>query len=258
MFEGFFFRAEVIPIFGYNGIGNHMDGLLMEDRLVKDMVKQWKHIFKIDPEREIDDTSLELLCMSGTDAIMVGGSTGTTFENVIDLLARIRRYEVACVLEVSHVEAIVPGYDLYFIPLVLNAQDPEWLLKPHREALKQLGGVMNWDEVMIEGYIVLNRDSKVAEITQSETDLTESDVVAYARMVDRMLRFPICYIEYSGSFGNLELVQKTRSVLKEAQLLYGGGIDTREKALKAKEAADTIVVGNVIYNDLEKALETVV
>jgi putative glycerol-1-phosphate prenyltransferase len=225
---------------------------------VKDTVKQWKHIFKIDPERAIDDDSLERLCLSGTDAIMVGGSTGVTSENVIDLLARIRRYEVACVLEVSHVEAIVPGYDIYFIPLVLNARNPEWFLRPHREALKQLGGIMNWDEVMMEGYIVLNKDSMVAKITQSETDLSESDVVAYGRMVDQMLHFPICYIEYSGSFGNLELVQKTRSVLKEARLFYGGGIDSREKAIKAKEAADTIVVGNVIYDDLKKALETIV
>jgi putative glycerol-1-phosphate prenyltransferase len=225
---------------------------------VKDSVKQWKHIFKIDPEREIDEMTLERLCLSGTDAIMVGGTTGATFENVIDLLARIRRYEVACVLEVSHVDAIVPGYDLYFIPLVLNAENPEWFLKPHREALKELGGIMEWDKVLMEGYVVLNPESTVAQMTQSEPELSDSDVVAYARMVDRMLRFPICYIEYSGTWGDMALVRKVKSVLKDASLFYGGGIDSREKALEAMESSHTIVVGNIIYEDVERALETVV
>jgi putative glycerol-1-phosphate prenyltransferase len=225
---------------------------------VKDSVKQWKHIFKIDPEREIDEMTLERLCLSGTDAIMVGGTTGATFENVIDLLARIRRYEVACVLEVSHVDAIVPGYDLYFIPLVLNAENPEWFLKPHREALKELGGIMEWDKVLMEGYVVLNPESTVAQMTQSEPELSDSDVVAYARMVDRMLRFPICYIEYSGTWGDMVLVRKVKSVLKDASLFYGGGIDSREKALEAMESSHTIVVGNIIYEDVERALETVV
>jgi putative glycerol-1-phosphate prenyltransferase len=225
---------------------------------VKDSVKQWKHIFKIDPEREIDEMTLERLCLSGTNAIMVGGTTGATFENVIDLLARIRRYEVACVLEVSHVDAIVPGYDLYFIPLVLNAENPEWFLKPHREALKELGGIMEWDKVLMEGYVVLNPESTVAQMTQSEPELSDSDVVAYARMVDRMLRFPICYIEYSGTWGDMAMVRKVKSVLKDASLFYGGGIDSREKALEAMESSHTIVVGNIIYEDVERALETVV
>lgn len=60
-------------------------------------MEQWKHIFKLDPDRDISDDALERVCLSGTDAVMVGGSTGVTFDNTVDLLARIRRYEVpAC------------------------------------------------------------------------------------------------------------------------------------------------------------------
>jgi len=31
--------------------------------------RNWKHVFKLDPNKEIDDQSLERICESGTDAI---------------------------------------------------------------------------------------------------------------------------------------------------------------------------------------------
>ena len=36
----------------------------------------WRHVFKLDPNKEISDRDLELLCESGTDAIIVGGTDG--------------------------------------------------------------------------------------------------------------------------------------------------------------------------------------
>ncbi|MEC0246313.1 heptaprenylglyceryl phosphate synthase [Paenibacillus chitinolyticus] len=217
----------------------------------------WKHVFKLDPDREISDEALERICLSGTDAILVGGSSGVTFDNTVDLLARIRGFEVPCILEVSDAEAIVPGFDLFFIPMVLNAGDPQWILGRHHEALKEYGAIMDWNEILVEGYVILNGESTAAKVTSARTDLTERDVVAYARMAEHLLRLPIFYVEYSGTFGNMELVRRTRRVLEGTRLFYGGGIDGPEKAKLAAEAADTIVVGNLIYEDLDRALETV-
>ena len=36
--------------------------------------KEWKHVFKLDPNKAISDEELELVCESGTDGIIVGGS----------------------------------------------------------------------------------------------------------------------------------------------------------------------------------------
>ncbi|MDR6553517.1 heptaprenylglyceryl phosphate synthase [Paenibacillus qinlingensis] len=220
-------------------------------------IRKWKHVFKLDPDREISDEALDQLCLSGTDAILVGGSSGVTFDNTVDLLSRIRQYEVPCALEISNQEAIVPGFDLFLIPVVLNADDPKWIVGQHHEALKEYGALLNWDEIVAEGYIILNKDATAAQLTSARTDLDAKDVAAYARMADKLFNMSIVYLEYSGTFGDMELVRKTRQVLENARLVYGGGIDSLEKAQQAAEAADTIVVGNIIYSDLEQALQTV-
>ncbi|NHN33936.1 heptaprenylglyceryl phosphate synthase [Paenibacillus sp. S3N08] len=220
-------------------------------------MKQWKHTFKLDPDRELSDEHLERLCLSGTDGILVGGSSGVTFDNTVDLLARIRRYEVPCVLEISNQDAIVPGFDLFFVPIVLNAQDTQWIVGHHHQALREYGSLLDWSQVVAEGYIMMNGQSTAAQVTQANTHLDAKDVEAYARMADRLFHCPIVYIEYSGMFGDMGLVSRARGLLKDARLFYGGGIDGPDKAREAAGAADTIVVGNAVYDAFEQALATV-
>ena len=64
-----------------------------------------------------------------------------------------------CVLRLSNQEAIVPGFDLFLIPIVLNADDPKWIVGQHHEALKEYGAMLNWDEIIAEGYIILNKEA---------------------------------------------------------------------------------------------------
>ncbi|MCA0173690.1 heptaprenylglyceryl phosphate synthase [Bacillus sp. RAR_GA_16] len=219
--------------------------------------REWKHVFKLDPNKEIEDYDLEAICESGTDAVIVGGSDGVTLDRTLDLLARIRRYAVPCALEVSTVEAVTPGFDFYFIPTVLNTEDSRWVTGLHHEAVKDFGEIMNWDEIVMEGYCILNQDSKVAELTSAHTNLDEEDVLAYARMAEKMFKLPIFYVEYSGTYGDKELVRKVSQVLDETQLFYGGGIDSAEKAKEMAASADTVIVGNIIYDNMKQALKTV-
>ncbi|PLS17010.1 heptaprenylglyceryl phosphate synthase [Bacillus sp. M6-12] len=219
--------------------------------------REWKHVFKLDPNKEISDKALERVCESGTDAIIVGGTDGVTIENVLDLMARIRRYTVPCVLEVSSVESVSPGFDLYFIPTVLNSSDPNWMMKLHHQAVKEYGEIMNWEEIHVEGYCILNPDCKAAGLTNAAASMDDEDVIAYAMMAERMFRLPIFYMEYSGIYGNPKLVERVKATLDNTVLFYGGGIKTAAQAAEMGQLADVIVVGNIVYENLEEALQTV-
>ena len=219
--------------------------------------REWKHVFKLDPNKEISDEALEKLCESGTDAILVGGTDGVTLENVLDLMARIRRYTLPCVLEVSNLESITPGFDLYFIPSVLNSRNPEWILGLHKEAIKEYGHMINWEEMHVEGYCIMNPECKAAQLTEANTDLSEDDAASYALMAEKMFHLPIFYLEYSGKYGDPAVVRAVRDTLMETKLFYGGGINSIEKAKEMSGLADCIIVGNYIYEDLAAALKTV-
>ncbi|WP_100371676.1 heptaprenylglyceryl phosphate synthase [Bacillus sp. FJAT-45037] len=218
---------------------------------------EWKHVFKLDPNKEISDEDLEAICESGTDGLIIGGTDGVTLDNTLQLLARVRRFSVSAALEVSNLESITPGFDYYFIPSVMNSSKVEWISGLHHQAIKEYGAIMNWDEIIMEGYCILNPKAKAAIVTEAQTELDNEDVVAYARMAERLYHFPIFYLEYSGMYGKADLVRQVKQVLKETKLVYGGGIKTAEQAKEMAQFADMVVIGNIIYDDLQAALKTV-
>lgn len=214
-------------------------------------------MFKLDPNKEISEKNLERICESGTDAIIIGGTDGVTLEGVLDLMARVRRYSVPCVLEVSSIESVTPGFDLYFIPTVLNSRDPKWIVRLHQQAVKEFGHVMNWDEIHVEGYCILNGDCKAAKVSDAITELELDDVVAYAEVAEKMFSLPIFYLEYSGTYGDPQVVKHVKQELEKTTVFYGGGITDADKAKEMAQFADVIVVGNIVYDNIEEALQTV-
>lgn len=219
--------------------------------------KTWRHAFKLDPAKTLSDEQLELLAESGTDGLIVGGSDGVTLENVLDLLVRVRRYSVPVALEVSTVESVTPGFDYYFIPTVLNSTNVEWVNGLHHSALREYGHMLNWDEIVMEGYCILNPDCKAAELTGVTKVPDDEDVIAYARMAEHLFKLPVFYMEYSGMYGNPEIVELAARTLENTQLFYGGGITNPDEAKTMAAIADTVVIGNIIYDDLKAALATV-
>ncbi len=105
-------------------------------------------------------------------------------DGVLDLLVRVRRFEVPIALEISTIDSVTPGYDYYFIPTVLNSDDPKWIKNLHHEAIKEYGDIMVWDELVAEGYCILNPHCKAAEVTNAKTDLSLDDIIAYASLAE--------------------------------------------------------------------------
>ena len=176
--------------------------------------------FKLDPAKHISDDDLDAICMSQTDAIMIGGTDDVTEDNVIHLMSRVRRYPLPLVLEISNIESVMPGFDFYFVPTVLNSTDVAFHNGTLLEALKTYGHSIDFEEVIFEGYVVCNADSKVAKHTKANTDLTTEDLEAYAQMVNHMYRLPVMYIEYSGIYGDVSKVQAVSEHLTKRNFLW--------------------------------------
>jgi phosphoglycerol geranylgeranyltransferase len=218
--------------------------------------KNWSHITKLDPAKHISLDDLETIVESGTDAIMISGTQNITPKNTFQLISLLKEYKIPKILEpVTPDVVLYEDVDYIFVPLVLNASDVDWIVGKHKDwILKQ---PINWDKVIPEAYIVMNPESAVAHVTKSKTHLAADEVVAYAQYAERYLRLPIIYIEYSGAYGDPNIVKRVSESLTEASLFYGGGIESQEDAAEMKRYADVIVVGNVVYTSIDKFIETI-
>lgn len=218
--------------------------------------ENWKHITKLDPDRKISDRIIKTIVDSGTDAIMISGSQRITKEKVEKLLDLLKGYSIPKILEPVDPRAVVyKDIDYIFVPTVFNTNNPLWINGLHKLWVKADKNI-NWDIVVPEAYIILNPKCGAARKTKAYK-MKKEDAVAAAVCAERYFNFPIIYIEYSGLYGDPELVAAIKASLTKAHLFYGGGINSAQKAEEMSKYA-TIVVGNTIYeNGTHSLLKTV-
>ncbi|EMA49727.1 geranylgeranylglyceryl phosphate synthase-like protein [Halococcus morrhuae DSM 1307] len=221
---------------------------------------EWDHIVKIDPDKSlVDGESYEDVCRTGTDAIEVGGTTGMTEEKMQAVVEACSEHDVPLYIEPGVDATVVhtDSLDGYLIPIVFNAGDVSWMTGAHKEWVRIDDGI-DWARTNTEAYIVLNPDSSVATYTQANCDLDAEDVAAYATIAERMFGQEIVYVEYSGTFGDPEIVAAAGDALDEATLFYGGGIHDYDSAHEMGERADTVVVGDLVHDEgVDAVRETV-
>jgi phosphoglycerol geranylgeranyltransferase len=221
---------------------------------------EWTHVVKLDPDKDLlpGDTYAEV-CSTGTDAIMIGGTTRVTPEKIAAVLDGYQDCGIPLYQEPNDPAVVVDSDQLagFLIPIVLNAGDVFWIVGAHREGVKRYPDHA-WDRTIPEAYIVLNPDAAVTEYTSADADLTAEDVAGLAVVAERFFSQPIVYLEYSGTFGDPATVGAARDALEQSTLFYGGGIHDFESARTMAERADVIVVGNLLYEEgVEAVRETV-
>lgn len=146
--------------------------------------RAWRHVTKLDPERPLDRRTLDAVLASGTDALIVGGSTGMTQPAVQRMLDLLRGAPMPVALEVSSLEAAMPGAGLFLIPLVLNTPDGDWMggaqARTLTGILPRYGPLIPWHLLLPEAYLVLNPEATVAKLTGAMADLDAAAAAAYA------------------------------------------------------------------------------
>ncbi len=221
--------------------------------------KDWVHVTKLDPDKQLKPGDIDAIAASGTDALMLSGTLNVTEENLAMLQKQVRAYDLPLVMEPAGPDAVLmQGIDFVFVPSVMNTTDVEWIVGKHQAWVRQQKKKIPWKYIVPEAYIVLNPDSSVSKVTKAAPNLTGEDVAAYVTVADRYFHFPIVYIEYSGIYGNPAVVKAASDAVDQSILYYGGGINSAEKATEMSRYADTIVVGNAIYEQGAAVLKATV
>jgi phosphoglycerol geranylgeranyltransferase len=221
--------------------------------------KDWVHVTKLDPDKELRPGDIDAIAASGTDALMLSGTLNVTPENLASLQKQVRAYNLPLVMEPAGPELVLTeGIDYVFVPSVLNTTDVQWIVGKHRMWIEQQKQRIPWGRIVPEGYIVLNPSSSVGKVTKADCSLSAEDVAAFTTVADRFFHFPIVYIEYSGIYGDPGIVKAASDAVDTSILYYGGGINSAEKAAQMSKYADTIVVGNAVYDQGAAVLKATV
>lgn len=244
------------------------------------------HVTKVDPAEALPP-DLEIL--EGTDLIMVGGSDGVTRENSLATIRAVREHfpETPLFQEPYSAEHVsretIEAVDRVSVPAVYNGDRENFVAKhlafftemgskPESvigSGLPVLGNLVEsrgreaiaavTEKILPEGYVVQNLESKAAAVSGVERAFTPEQVTGAALATEAFYGFPIFYVEYSGRYGGPGDVVAASTYLEETVLLYGGGIDSRERASEILAAgADAIVVGDCFHDEPERYRETIV
>ncbi len=239
--------------------------MTVKDILSEKMRKGTLHMTLLDPAKqdaaaaaEISRTAAEL----GTDAIMVGGSTGVTQENLDETVKAIKAVVAVPVIYFpSGANAISPYTDAMYFMSMLNSRNLRMVIG------EQVAGAPVVKKLKLEaismGYIIVAPGMKVGEV--GEADLIPRDqpkkAVAYA-LAAQYLGMDYVYLEAGSGAPQAvpaEMISAVRSAI-DIPLLVGGGIRDADTAARAKNAgANVVVTGTVVENgEYMKRLESII
>jgi geranylgeranylglyceryl phosphate synthase family protein len=222
------------------------------------------HFTQIDPGKYNSDELLRAIGNSETDAVIFAGSGfDVTPERERDIFERSAEYIKKPKVwrpcrprqaPPDLVEELSDLYDWFFFERVLNSRNPKYKGGFHKDWFKQWlrkGKTPPIDRGYQVATLVLNLKF-TARLFVRPRKLSKEEVIEVSLNGLKSGKHDMIYFEYSGKYGDPTLVRSVDEARKKAGidgvLIYGGGINTKEKALEMITAgADAVVVGNVLY-----------
>lgn len=226
--------------------------MTVKEYIMDGVKKGTMHMSLIDPDKQTADKAAEiaLKCKeAGTDAIMIGGSTGITSENLDETALAIKKATGLPVIYFpAGPHALSKEVDAMYYMSLVNSRDINMVIRAQAYAsliVKQMGV-----EPISMGYIIVEPGMKVGEIGQA--DLVGRDEIkkamGYALGCEYM-GMSLVYLE-AGSGADkpvpAEMIGSVKKIVS-IPLIVGGGIRTPEDAATARMAgADIVVTGTLL------------
>ncbi len=222
---------------------------------IEDTLKQRKmHMTLLDPAKQpvsVAGDIAESAAAAGTDAVMVGGSTGVTQENLDMTVDEIKkRCSLPVIYFPSGANAIAQRCDAIYFMSMLNSRNvrniigEQWKGAP---LIRSLG-----IEPISMGYIIVEPGMKVGEVGEAEV-IKRCDIdraVGYA-IAAEFFGMSLVYLE-AGSGAPQPVPEEMISKVKEnitIPLIVGGGITDPKVASKlCGSGADIVVTGTLVEN----------
>ena len=224
------------------------------------------HMTLIDPDKltpsECGEVALKAY-RAGSDAIMVGGSTGIDFKTLDNsVLAMKEVIPIPIIQFPSHGRAITPNSDAIYFMSMLNSMDINFIIGEQMRASQSIKAM--GIETIPMGYVIVAPGMKVGE-TGSADPVKRNDIkraVGYG-LASEFLGMTLFYLE-AGSGAPEPVPTDMVSAVSEAlsiPLVVGGGIRDAESAARISEAgADIIVTGTIVEEskDVEGTLKRII
>lgn len=237
----------------------------VEDYLLQKLKTGTLHMTLIDPASQDPSEAGKIAkdaCALGTDAIMIGGSTGVTQDNLDKTALEIKRNSnVPSIYFPSGASAMSANCDAIYFMSMVNSRSLDWVIREQvagAPAVKKLGL-----EPLSMAYIIVEPGMKVGEVGQADVIPRDNPKLAasYA-LAGELLGMRSVYLE-AGSGAPAHVPSDMISYVKKSisvPLIVGGGIRDATAAREVRDAgADVIVTGTIVEeNGYLSRLESII
>jgi len=200
---------------------------------------------------------------AGTHALMVGGSTDVSSENLDELVRHIKdATRLPVIYFPSTAGAMSPSVDAIYFLSALNSRDPRYIIREQAKGAPLIGGL--GIETIAMGYILVTPGMKVGTVSKADLITHDDDgihaAVGYA-LAAQHFGMRLVYLE-AGSGADTPVPPALIRAVKQAidiPLVVGGGIRTAAQAAAALAAgADILVTGTVAERGGFEALAAII
>ncbi len=210
------------------------------------------HMTLLDPDKQSAKEAGRIAAeavRSGTDAVMIGGSTGVTQEKVdASILAIKEAAKVPTILFPASAANLSRHADALYFMSLLNSRDPRLIVGEQRRAAPL---VKRWGlETIPMAYLVVEPGMRAGEVGRADPiPRGEPETAVGYALAAQMLGMKLVYLE-AGSGAPEPVPSPMIRAVHEAldiPLVVGGGIRSPEAAgAVARAGADIVVTGTVV------------